>query len=157
MGETDRPGSVYLDSNCFIDWSQGTGSFREAESMLRAGKAGKVRLYTSTLTFAEARGTAESGHRQRIRTLLQEPYMTLIEVTRRVGLLANDITAQHPRIKGADAIHVACASFAGVEVFMTRNFRDFNPGDTCKGVLLRMPFEFGGDGLFPEEMAASGG
>ncbi|MET8765484.1 PIN domain-containing protein [Streptomyces sp. NPDC004658] len=150
MGETDRPGSVYLDSNCFIDWAQGTHSHREAESMLRAGKAGKVRLYTSTLTFAEARGTADSEHRQRIRDLLQQPFMTLVEVTRRVGLLANDITALHPTIKGADAVHIACASFAGAEVFMTRNFRDFRPGDVCKGVLLRSPFEFGGDGIFSE-------
>ncbi|WP_165395496.1 PIN domain-containing protein [Streptomyces albidoflavus] len=150
MGEIDRPSSVYLDSNCFIDWAQGTGSCREAESVLRAGRAGKVRLFTSTLTFAEARGTTESGHRERIRALLQEPYITLIEVTRRVGLLANDITAQHPKIKGADAVHVACASFAGVEVFVTRNFRDFSPGDSCKGVVLRMPFEYGGGGIFPE-------
>jgi predicted nucleic acid-binding protein len=139
-----------LDSNCFIDWAQGAHSHREAESMLRAGKAGEVRLYTSTLTFAEARGTADSDHRQRIRELLQQPYMTLIEVTRRVGLLANDIAAQYPKIKGADAVHVACASLAGVDVFMTRNFRDFKPGDICKGVRFRMPFEFGGEGLFPE-------
>jgi predicted nucleic acid-binding protein len=142
---------VYLDSNCFIDWAQGTESHREAESMLRAGKAGKVRLFTSTLTFAEARGTADSDHRLRIRELLQQPFITLVEVTRRVGLLANDITAQYPKIKGADAVHVACASFAGVEVFVTRNFRDFQPGDICKGVQLRKPFEFGGEGIFPTE------
>lgn len=149
MGETDRPESVYLDSNCFIDWAQGTESSREAESMLRAAKAGHVRLYTSTVTFAEARGTTASVHRLRIRNLLQEPYITLVEVTRRVGLLANDITAEKPKIKGLDAIHLACAVFAGAEVYVTRNFRHFTPGDTHKGVVLRTPFEFGGTGLFP--------
>ncbi|MEH0546241.1 PIN domain-containing protein [Streptomyces sp. B21-105] len=139
---------MYLDANCFIDWAQGTGSAREAESMLRAGKAGHVRLHTSTLTFAEARGTSASDHRLRIRALLQEPYITLVEVTRRVGLLANDITAERPKIKGADAIHLASACFAKVDVLVTRNFRDFKPDDLYRGVLLRMPFEFGGEGLF---------
>ncbi|MEU0741029.1 PIN domain-containing protein [Streptomyces sp. NPDC006134] len=139
---------MYLDTNCFIDWAQGTGSAREAESVLRAGRAGHVRLYTSTLTLAEARGSSDSDHRLRIRTLLQEPYITLVEVTRRVGLLANDITAERPKIKGADAVHLACACFVKADVLMTRNFRDFTPGDVYRGVLLRMPFEFGGEGLF---------
>ncbi|WP_250402364.1 hypothetical protein [Streptomyces cellostaticus] len=84
----------------------------------------------------------------RIRALLQEPYITLVEVTRRVGLLANDITAERPKIKGADAVHLACACFAKVDVLMTRNFRDFKPDDVYRGVLLRVPFEFGGEGLF---------
>lgn len=149
MGETDRPGSVYLDTNCFIDWAQGTHSAQEAESVLRAAKSGNVRLYTSTVTFAEARGTTASDHRLRIRTLLQEPYIILVEVTRRVGLIANDITADHPKIKGLDAVHLACAVFARAEVSVSRNFRDFAPGDVCKGVLLRAPFEFGGPGLSP--------
>ncbi|WP_172632881.1 PIN domain-containing protein [Streptomyces sp. 6-11-2] len=134
MGETDRPESVYLDSNCFIDWAQGTGSAREAESMLRAAKAGYVRLYTSTVTLAETRGTTASVHRLHIRTLLQEPYITLVEVTRRVGLIANDITAEKPKIKGLDAIHLGCANFARAEIYVSRNFRDFAPGDVCNGV-----------------------
>ncbi|WP_159398276.1 type II toxin-antitoxin system VapC family toxin [Streptomyces aureocirculatus] len=137
-----------MDANCFVDWAQGTGEPRATESMLRAGKAGQVRLFTSTLTLAEARGTTDSAHRLRIRTLLQEPYIILVEVTRRVGLVANDIAAEHPKIKGADAVHLACANVAGVEVLMTRNTRDFQPGEVCKGVLLRAPFEFGGEGLF---------
>jgi predicted nucleic acid-binding protein len=141
---------VYLDTNCFVDWAQGTGSPREAESMLRAGRAGRVKLYTSTLTLAEARGTSDSTHRLRIRALLQEPYITLVDVTRRVGLIANDITAERPKIKGADAVHLACACFARVDVLMTRNFRDFKPGDVYRGVLLRTPFEYGGEGLFTE-------
>ncbi|MFJ2718553.1 hypothetical protein [Streptomyces sp. NPDC087437] len=145
MGETDRPESVYLDSNCFIDWAQGTGSAREAESS-------QSRVCTALhlhLTLAEARGTTASVHRLHIRTLLQEPYITLVEVTRRVGLIANDITAEKPKIKGLDAIHLGCAIFARAEIYVSRNFRDFAPGDVCNGVLLRMPFEFGGEGLFP--------
>ncbi|MFD4956361.1 hypothetical protein [Streptomyces sp. NPDC058451] len=92
-----------MDSNCFIDWAQGTGSAREAP----------------------------------------------VEVTRRVGLIANDITAEKPKIKGLDAIHLGCAIFARAEIYVSRNFRDFAPGDVCNGVLLRTPFEFGGAGLFP--------
>ncbi|MER7042926.1 PIN domain-containing protein [Streptomyces microflavus] len=151
MGEIDRPESAYLDTNCFIDWAQRTGSHQEAESMLRAARAGHVRLYTSTLTFAEARGTEDSQHRLTIRTLLQEPYITLIDVTRRVGLIANDITAIAPKIKGADAVHMACAVFASAEVFITRNFKHFTPDTHCKGVLLRTPFEYGGATLFTED------
>ncbi|MER6598961.1 type II toxin-antitoxin system VapC family toxin [Streptomyces parvus] len=148
MGETDRPESAYLDTTCFIDWAQGTESHQEAESMLRAARAGHVRLYTSTVTFAEARGNQDSQHRQTIRTLLQEPYITLVDVTRRVGLIANDITAIAPKIKGLDAVHMASAVFARAEVFISRNFRDFTPDTYCKGVLLRTPFEYGGDTLF---------
>ncbi|CAL9559929.1 hypothetical protein [Streptomyces sp. enrichment culture] len=69
-------------------------------------------------------------------------------MTRRVGLLANDVTADRPEIKGADAVPWR-APASRDRGFMTRNFRAFSPGDTYKGVLLRTPFEFGGEGIFP--------
>ncbi|MFC8441154.1 hypothetical protein ACFUJT_23685 [Streptomyces griseoincarnatus] len=53
-----------------------------------------------------------------------------------------------PKIRGLNAIHLACAIFAGADVYVSRNFRDFTPGDVCKGVLMRTPFEYGGPGLF---------
>lgn len=152
MGKADEPQLVYLDANCFIDWAQGEASAPAVESWLIAGRQGRVQLPASTLTLAEARGDMSVPDaiekRQRIRTLLLESYVMLVEVTRRVGLIANDITVDRTRIRGADAAQLACAVFAGADLFLTRNFRDFSAGDVYRGVRFSEPYEYGGEGLF---------
>jgi predicted nucleic acid-binding protein len=112
-----------------------------------------VKIIASTAMFAEARGTGngrpDPTAEQRIRNLLQEPYVALVDVTRRVGLLSRDIAVERPRIKGMDALHLATAVEADAEVFLSRNFRDFTSGDRYRGVWLEEPYEYGGEGLFP--------
>ncbi|WP_354006216.1 PIN domain-containing protein [Streptomyces sp. NBC_00059] len=152
MAKTDAVRPVYLDANCFIDWAQGAETAHAVQSWLHAAVKGQVQLLTSTLTLAEARGdgraTDVEERRQRIRKVLLDPCINLVEVTRRVGLIANDITVDRPRIRGADAAHLACAIYAKADIFLTRNFRDFESGDVYQGVKFQLPYRYGGDGLF---------
>ncbi|MFB8072784.1 type II toxin-antitoxin system VapC family toxin [Streptomyces californicus] len=152
MGKADAVRPVYLDANCFIDWAQGAETALAVQSWIQAAAQGKVQLLTSTLTLAEARGDGRAldveERRQRIRKVLLDPCINLVEVTRRVGLIANDITVDRPRIRGADAAHLACAIYAQADVFLTRNFRDFASGDVYKGVKFLLPYTYGGDKLF---------
>ncbi|WP_171110646.1 PIN domain-containing protein [Streptomyces sp. Z423-1] len=154
MARPDRPQRVYLDACCYIDWAEGKHSSAASETWLLAARKGQVQIIASTAMFAEARGTGNNGHQdlageQRIRQLLQEPYVTLVDVTRRIGLRARAISIERPRIKGMDALHLATAIHTECEVFLSRNFRDFSSGEQYQGVWLEEPYEFGGDGLFP--------
>lgn len=153
MARPDRPQRAYLDACCYIDWAEGKHSCATVETWLHAARKRQMQIIASTAMFAEARGTGNHGQQdadgeQRIRQLLQEPYVTLVDVTRRIGLLARRISIERPRIKGMDALHLATAVYAEAEVFLSRNFRDFSPGDQYQGVWMEEPYEFGGDGLF---------
>ncbi len=153
MARPDHPRSVYLDACCYIDWAEGKDSCAEVVTWLRAAHSGKVKIIASTAMFAEARATGngrpDHAAEQRIRTLLQEPYVALVDVTRRVGLLARDLAVERPRVKGMDALHLATAIDASADVFLSRDLKAFSTCERYRGVWLEEPYEFGGEGLFP--------
>jgi predicted nucleic acid-binding protein len=154
VARPDNPRRVYLDCCCYIDWAEGKFSCAAVETWLHAARRKQVTIIASTAMFAEARGTT-NGQRdtttgeKRIRDLLQEPYVTLVDVTRRVGLLAREISVERTRIRGMDALHLATAVYAEADVFLTRNFRDFTSAELYRGVWMEEPYEYGGEGLFP--------
>lgn len=153
MERPDRPGSAYLDACCYIDWAEGKDSADAVETWLQAAHRRQVQLIASTALFAEARGTGngqkDTGGEQRIRDLLQEPYVTLVDVTRRVGLLARSISVERPRVNGMDALHMATALYAEADVFLSRDLKAFRPPEMYRGIWVDRPYEFGGEGLFP--------
>lgn len=152
MARPDKPLSAYLDACCYIDWATGKESVTHVESWLLAARAGHVVLHASTLVLVEARGgpgTAPNpAAAEKLLTLLSEPYIRLTDVTRRVALLAREVTADHPRIKACDAVHMATAAYAQAEVLLTRNTKHFTPGSVVRGVWVDEPYEYGGPNLF---------
>lgn len=152
MARSDRAESVYLDACCYIDWAEGKISADKVETWIRAARRGHVRIFASTVMFAEARGTGNGvgdvSGRKKVRALLQEPSVTLVDATRRVGLLAHDIALEMPRIKGMDAVHMASAVFAEAKAFLSRDVKHFPVGQSYRGVWVDEPYEFGGEGLF---------
>jgi predicted nucleic acid-binding protein len=153
VARPDHPRSVYLDSCCYIDWAEGKDSCAEVVTWLRAAHSGKVKIIASTAMFAEARATGngrpDPAAEKRIRALLQEPYVALVDVTRRVGLLSRDLAVERPKVKGMDALHLATAIDASAEVFLSRDLKAFSTGELYRGVWIETPYEFGGEGLFP--------
>ncbi|MFJ8347616.1 type II toxin-antitoxin system VapC family toxin [Streptomyces sp. NPDC094153] len=153
MARPERPQRAYLDACCYIDWAEGKFSCTAVETWLLAARKGQVQIIASTAMFAEARGTGNGQQdvngEQRIRDLLQEPYVTLVDVTRRIGLLARQISVERPRVRGLDAIHMATAVHTQADAFLSRNFRDFSAAELYRGVWVDEPYEFGGEGLFP--------
>ena len=153
MARPSHPQRAYLDACCYIDWAEGKLSCSQVETWLHAARKRQVRLIASTVMFAEARGHNNGPHdaaaEQRIRTLLQEPYVSLVDTTRRIGLLARDISVDRPRVKGMDAIHMATAVYADADVFLSRDLKAFIVPEQYRGVWVDEPYEFGGEGLFP--------
>lgn len=153
MTRPDLPRTAYLDACCYIDWAEGKLSCTAVETWLLAARRQQTQIIASTVMFAEARGHNNGPHdaaaEQKIRTLLQEPYVTLVDVTRRIGLIARDISVDRPRIKGMDAIHMATARYAEADVFLSRDIKAFTTPEAYKGVWVDEPYEYGGEGLFP--------
>jgi predicted nucleic acid-binding protein len=153
VARPDRPQHAYLDACCYIDWAEGKLSSPAVETWLLAARRRQVRIIASTVMFAEARGHSNGPHdseaEQTIRTLLQEPYVTLVDVTRRIGLLARDISIERTRVKGMDAVHMATAVYAEADVFLSRDLKAFTVSEKYKGVWVDEPYEYGGEGLFP--------
>jgi len=160
VARPDRPRTAYLDACCYIDWAEGKFSHAAVETWLAAARGRHVRIFASTVTFAEARGHGNGPHdaaaEQKIRALLQEPYVSLVDVTRRIGLIARDISIERPRIKGMDAVHMATAVFAEAEVFLSRDIKAFAVPEAYRGVWVDEPFEYGGEGIFPLSPSPSG-
>lgn len=150
MARNNTPKSVYLDACCYINWA--TGKAPAVETWFEAARAGKLLLCASTLLLAEARGGSRDipnpAAEARIRAVLTEPSTVLVDVSRRVGLLARDIIVDTPRVKGWDAVHMASAVAARAEVFLTDNTRDFRPGQVVRGVWCDEPFPYGGESIF---------
>ncbi|MFF2522455.1 type II toxin-antitoxin system VapC family toxin [Streptomyces liangshanensis] len=146
----NEPKSAYIDACCYIEWA--TGKSHVVDSWVEAARSKKLQLFASTLLLAEARGGSRTQPNPqaeaRIRTLLTEPYVTLVDVSRRVGLTAREIIADTPRIKGWDAVHLATAVVARAEVLLTSNTKHFTPGQVLRGVWIDEPYQYGGEGLF---------
>jgi predicted nucleic acid-binding protein len=152
VARPDRPISAYLDACCYIDWATGKDSGPIVESWLIAAQAGQVVLHASTLVLVEARGGSGTEPNPvaaaKLLTLLSEPYVRLTDVTRRIALMARELTADHPRLKGCDAVHMATAVFAQAGVLLTRNTRHFAAGTVVRGVWVDQPYEYGGPNIF---------
>ena len=111
-------------------------------------EAKEVRLYGSTLLLAEVLGGGFKAKidpvmERRIDALLQNPdALTLVSAGVQVGLFARQFRREYG-LKVADAIHLASAVFARVDVFVTTNDKDFPIGDSVQGVQVDYPRSLG--------------
>lgn len=136
-----KPPSVYLDSCCLIDAvkseiGESLTPDRDADAwfvrqMLRAHRAGDMRVYTSTLSIAECVAT-EPGQavvppdvQDRFRRLLiSGQYLILVQQTPRTWQIVQEIRWTHNLVlKGADSIHLAAFLEKGADEFITLDDR----------------------------------
>lgn len=116
----------YWDACAFL------GYFREEKDIvggcadvLEAADRGQVQLVTSSLTIAEVlhikgEKALEKQRRETVELFFMKPLVAVRAVTRRDAELAQALYWDH-RIKPKDAIHVATALRAGIEVFETKD------------------------------------
>jgi predicted nucleic acid-binding protein len=113
-------------------------------SLFHEVDTGEVVLFGSTLLLTEVVGGGfadppDLAKENQIRMILENPKtITLVQVTRQVALIARDLRASH-RLKTPDAIHLASAIFADVDIFMTTDKKDFPIGETVHGVEVSLP------------------
>lgn len=139
----ENPRSVYLDSTALLTVIKGEPGFEVITEVLHLAESGKLRVWICSLTFVEVRGGGLNAPVDPVRDrqvveLLRSPYMTSVEVHDGVALRARGY-AHRLRLKNYDAVHLACAVEAGVEVLMTSDKR-FPHGQVVDGVWIDEPY-----------------
>ena len=118
---------VYFDTMLFVYWIEDHAEHAaRVEQVLAAMDKRGDRLCTSVFTLGEIlivpykRGATDAM--ARIREILRPPRVELLPFTARTAELYARIRAEN-RVSPADAIHLACAAEAGVDLFLTNDRR----------------------------------
>jgi len=150
VGRPDKVERALLDASSLLGVVQGEAEFECLKSLLAAVDRGEVQLVESTAILTEvlprhARDTpAHTRAREGIRTLLESQDTQLVDVSTVVARKAGDLRAKHG-LKTWDAIHLATAILAGVDVLILRDSQF--PLGNYEGVYVSRPFDIDDDKL----------
>jgi predicted nucleic acid-binding protein len=151
VGRPERIGRALLDTSALIGVIKGEPEFEGLKSLLAAVDRGEVVLVESTAILAEvvpehARDTElHAAARDSVLALLESPTTELVDVSTTVARKAGALRARHG-LKTWDAIHLATAILAGVDIVIVRDHK-FPAGD-YEGVFVSGPFDIDEDKLF---------
>jgi predicted nucleic acid-binding protein len=140
-----------MDSNTLIVGVLKRKGFEPVQGLLNLAQAGRIELYISALTYVEVRGAGrndpyDADVDQAILAALDSPSFMIVEFYRGLAIRARQYT-QTLRLKNYDAIHLASATEAQADVFMTWD-TDFARGTAVDGVWIDEPYEPGDPPLF---------
>lgn len=142
---------MYLDTNALIHAILDKPAGKPVAEILRLAEAGKITVFVSVLAYVEVRGYSNNDPfppelDQRCVELLDSAHLTRVEFGRRIALRARGFAYQY-RLKNYDAVHLASAVEAEVDVFMSAD-TDFLHGRFIEGVWIDDPYEPGDPRLF---------
>ncbi|MET8359349.1 type II toxin-antitoxin system VapC family toxin [Micromonospora sp. NPDC005171] len=151
MARPDYPSSIYLDSNTLIRALLNKSGAEPIAELLRLAQAGKIRIVISTLSYVEVRGWGKtdpypSDLDDRCLALLDSPAIERVEFFREVAVRARRYAYTY-RLSNYDAVHLASAVVASVDVLMTGD-TDFPHGRSIDGVWVDEPYAPGDPTLF---------
>lgn len=144
MGRPEKVTSALLDASALLGVVTGDPDFACLKSLLDAVDTGQVRLVESTAILVEVRprhdsdGEENARVREDLLALLQSRQTQLVDVSTVVARKAGEIAAELG-LKTWDAIHLATAILARVDVLVARDGR-FPEGE-YEGVYVTGPFE----------------
>ena len=128
MGDVVWERLVYLDANVFIDAYDGEEALSDsAKSLLAHLRTSPAVAVTSELSLAEVLADPEAKRdlrrkRAYLDLMVWSRFVTLVPVTRDVLYLTAKLRALHrPKLKLADAIHLATASEHRCRIFVSRD------------------------------------
>ena len=151
MGRPSKIERALLDASALIGVIKGEPEFECLKSLLAAVDRGEVTLVESTAILAEVqpehtRDTdAHALAREGVRALLESPTTQLVDVSIAVARKAGVLCVKHG-LKTWDAVHLATAVLAGVDVHVVRDHK-FPKGE-YEGVYVTGPFDIDEDKLF---------
>lgn len=150
MGRPDKIRSVLLDASALLGVITGEPAFACLKSLLAAVDNKQIRLVESSAILTEVRSrhardtNTHARAREGVRALLESPETTLVDVSTVVARKAGDLAAEL-NLKTWDAIHLATAILAGVDVLVVLDHK-FPLGD-YEGVWVTGPFDINDDNL----------
>jgi predicted nucleic acid-binding protein len=153
VARPDKIESALLDASSLLGVVQGEEEFACLKSLLAAVDRGAIRLVESTAILTEvlprhAQDTeVHKRAREGVRALLESPDTQLVDVNTVVARKAGELRTKHAGLKTWDAIHLATAILARVDVLIVRDSK-FPMGD-YEGVYVSRPFDIDEDKLFP--------
>lgn len=126
------PFPLYWDANLLVSYLEGTpGRFDAVRDILIDARGGNFRICTSVISVAEVAfvgaertfGVLDPAIARALDTLWADGTIELINLSVPVALTARDLVRTSllngPRLKPADAIHLATAQLARASVFHT--------------------------------------
>lgn len=151
MTPPSEPSSVYLDSNALIGVLAGHEGHEHTVQVLELARQDRLTVFVSAMSYVEVRGWGlqEPYPPERDKAalaLLDSPSVILVEFSRGIALQARTVAYTHG-LKNYDAVHVASAASAGVEVLFTRDSQMCGRG-RIDGVYICEPYEIGDPTLF---------
>lgn len=116
---------VYWDTMLFVYWIEDHPRYaKRMRQLLEKMEARQDQLCTSTFAVGETLvGPYKSGSPEVIRTireLFRPPLVEVIPFTLETADFYSGIRAKH-RVSAADAIHLACAAQARIDLFLTND------------------------------------
>ncbi len=119
----ERGATVYLDTNPIIYLVEGNPVFRQSmETLFKAIEAAGAHLITSELALTEVLVRPLRHHDSLLVEAYERLFDTLLDarpVSREVLLLAAQLRAERASLRMPDVIHVATATLAGADVFVS--------------------------------------
>lgn len=139
----DNPRSVYLDSTFLITHFAGQTGVEVTREVMRLGERGQLRLWICAVSLVEVRGQSRTAVvdplvEQDIRATVLGPHLLKVDLHEAVMLRARGYVLQR-RMGNYDAIHLAAAVEAGVDVLMTSD-KGFPLGQAVDGVWVDEPY-----------------
>jgi predicted nucleic acid-binding protein len=118
---------IYWDTMLFVYWlEQHEQYYPLVQHIVERMDQRQDRLLTSAFTVGEVlTGPKKSGHEsatQRFREFFQESSMELVPFTAAAAEHYAEVRARN-RISPSDALHLACAAEAGIDLFLTNDRR----------------------------------
>ncbi|MGL5929504.1 MAG: type II toxin-antitoxin system VapC family toxin [Dermatophilaceae bacterium] len=148
MARPERIHRVLLDASCLIGLITGDEQMKPLLTLLREVDAGHISIVESTAIIAEVlpgHSEGDPSARDAILARLESPEVQLIDVSTVVARKAAELRTTF-RLKTWDAIHLATAIVADVDVVFVRDAR-FPTGQTVEGVFVSAPFDIDDDKL----------
>jgi predicted nucleic acid-binding protein len=146
----DKIKAALLDASSLLGVIVDAPEFRCLGSLLAAVERGEVQLVESTAILAEvlvehSKDTPRHARaRETLRALLESPETQLVDVSTAVARKAGELKVRLG-LKTWDAVHLATAILAGVDVLVVRDHKF--PLGYYEGVYVTGPFDIDGDKL----------
>jgi predicted nucleic acid-binding protein len=146
---------AYLDSCVLSRYCKRDEGWQRVQQIMDAADQGQIELYVSMFSYVECLSQTPTpnpdiGTEARVRERLDSERMNKVEFSRAVALHARELHLTH-QYKLGDAIHIASALEAEVDVLFTFDKDDFPIGERVGGVWVDLPYLAGDPSLFDPE------
>lgn len=127
---------LYWDACTWIAWNNDEFGIRPiCSELLNDASLGKIEIVISPLVIAEfSPDTSE-----KFDLYLNNPFFIKVSITTNIGIRARKLVKKHSGLRGADALHLACALYANADYFFTTDGGILKLAGQIPGIAISQP------------------